>query len=142
MINDNEMLNYVLQSAEMGCNGITNVRKSLKDSKVDGILCEQLIKYSKLYHCANTMLRKRGASVQHISPRAKAMTRYTAKRELKRDSTSSNIAEMMIKGNTMGVSRMAKHMRDYDGSDPYVTMLASKMLATEEENISELKEFL
>ncbi len=142
MINDNEMLNYVLQSAEMGCNGITNVRRSLNDSKVDGVLCEQLIKYSKLYHCANTMLRKRGASVQHISPMAKAMTRHTAHRELKRDSTSSHIAEMMIKGNTMGISRMAKHMRDYNGSDPYVTMLARKMLETEEENIGELKEFL
>lgn len=58
MINDNEMLNYVLQNAEMGCNGISAVRKQLKDNKVDGVLCEQLIKYSKLYHCANTMLKK------------------------------------------------------------------------------------
>ena len=88
------------------------------------------------------MLRKRGASVQHISPMAKAMTRHTAHRELKRDSTSSHIAEMMIKGNTMGISRMAKHMRDYNGSDPYVTMLARKMIETEEENIGELTDFL
>lgn len=43
MINDNEMLNYVLQNAEMGCNGISAVRKQLKDNKVDGVLCEQLI---------------------------------------------------------------------------------------------------
>ena len=142
MIDDNEMLNCVLQSAEMGCNGITTVRKSLKNSKVDSVLCEQLIKYSKLYHCANTMLKKRGAEVQHVSPMTKAMTRYTAGRELKRDATPSHIAEMMIKGNTMGVSKMAKHMRDYNGNDPKITMLARRMLDTEEENISELKEFL
>ena len=49
MINDNEMLNYVLQNAEMGCNGISAVRKQLKDNKVDGVLCEHLIKYSKLF---------------------------------------------------------------------------------------------
>ena len=36
MTNDIEMLNCVLQNAEMGCQGITSVRKSLKDSKVDG----------------------------------------------------------------------------------------------------------
>ena len=45
MTNDIEMLNCVLQNAEMGCQGITSVRKSLKDSKVDGVLCEHLIKY-------------------------------------------------------------------------------------------------
>ena len=37
MTNDIEMLNCVLQNAEMGCQGITSVRKSLKDSKVDGV---------------------------------------------------------------------------------------------------------
>ena len=49
---------------------------------------------------------------------------------------------MMIKGNTMGVNKMARHMREYDGSDPHITMLAKKMLDTEEENIVELKSYL
>lgn len=142
MINDNEMLNYVLQNAEMGCNGISAVRRQLKDNKVDGVLCEQLIKYSKLYHCANTMLKRRGADVHHVSPMTKAMTNYAANRDLKRDSSASHIAEMMIKGNTMGVNKMARHMREYDGSDPHITMLAKKMLDTEEENIGELKSYL
>ena len=39
MINDVEMLTYVLQNAEMGCQGITSVRKKLHDSRVDGVLC-------------------------------------------------------------------------------------------------------
>lgn len=142
MIDDNEMLNYVLQNAEMGCNGISSVRKKLNNSKVDGILCDQLVKYSKLYHTANTMLKRRGADVRHVSPVTKAMTNYAASRDLKRDSSPSHIAEMMIKGSTMGVNKMARHMREYDGSDPNITMLAKKMLDTEEENIGELKSYL
>ncbi len=42
MTNDIEMLNCVLQNAEMGCQGITSVRKSLKDSKVDGAATKAL----------------------------------------------------------------------------------------------------
>ena len=61
MTNDIEMLNCVLQNAEMGCQGITSVRKSLKDSKVDGVLCEHHNKYGKLYHCEKKMLQNRGA---------------------------------------------------------------------------------
>ncbi len=142
MINDVEMLTYVLQNAEMGCQGITSVRKSLRDSRVDGALCEQLIKYGKLYHCANNMLRNRGAEIRHVSQMTKAMTKYAAQRDLKRDSSSSHIAEMMIKGNTMGVNKMTRHIRDYDGKDPHVSKLAKKMLDTEEENIREMKAFL
>lgn len=142
MINDVEMLTYVLQNAEMGCQGIASVRKSLRDSRVDGVLCEQLIKYGKLYHCANNMLRNRGAEIRHVSPMTKAMTKYSAQRDLKRDSSSSHIAEMMIKGNTMGVNKMSRHLRNYDGKDANVSKLAKKMLDTEEENIREMKVFL
>lgn len=142
MINDVEMLTYVLQNAEIGCQGITSVRKNMHDSKVDGVLCEHLIKYGKIYHCANNMLRNRGAEIHHISPMTKAMTRYAAQRDLKRDASSSHIAEMMIKGNTMGVNKMSRHIRQYDGQDPHVQTLARKMLETEEENIGELKNFL
>ena len=142
MINDVEMLTYVLQNAEMGCQGISSVRKRLHDSKVDGVLCEQLIKYGKLYHCANNMLRNRGAEIRHVSPVTKAITRYAAERDLKRDSSVSHVAEMMIKGNTMGVNKMSRHIRDYDGGDPHVSTLAKKMLDTEEENIKEMTPFL
>lgn len=142
MINDVEMLTYVLQNAEMGCQGITSVRKRIKDHRIDGILCEQLIRYSKIYHCASSMLRNRGAEVHHISPMTKTMTRIAADRDLKRDSSPSHVAEMMIKGNTMGVNKMTKHIRNYDGADANVRILAKKMLDTEEEHINEMKAFL
>jgi hypothetical protein len=142
MINDTEMLTYVLQNAEMGCQGITSVRRQVHDTEVDGILCDHLVKYGRIYHCANNMLRNRGEEIRHISPVTKAMTRMAASRDLRRDSSSSHIAEMMIKGNTMGVNKMTRHIRNYEGNDSSVTSLARKMLDTEEENIRELKSFI
>lgn len=142
LISDVQMLTYVLQTAEMGCHGISAVRKCVSDSKVDGVLCEHLIKYGKLYHCASTMLKNRGEELVHISPMAKAMAKYSASRDLKRDASSSHIAEMMIKGNTMGVNKISRHIREYDGKDPNVEKLARKMLDTNEENIREMKDFL
>ena len=142
MINDEEMLNYVLQNAEMGCQGINSIRKRIHDSRVDGLLCEHLIKYSKIYHCANNMLRNRGEEIRHINPVAKAMTKAAAARDLRRDSSSSHIAEMLIKGNTMGVNKMSRHIREYSGNDRNISQLASKMFDTEEENLRELKAFL
>lgn len=142
MIDDAEMLTYVLQTAEMGCQGIASVRKSNHDTSIDHTLCEQLVKYGKLYHCANNMLRNRGEEIHHVNSMTKAMTRYAAERDLRRDASSSHIAEMMIKGNTMGVNKMARHIRYYDGEDNYVQTLAKKMLDTQEENIKEMQTYL
>lgn len=142
MINDVEMLNSILQNAEMGCQGITSVRKKVQNNKVDGVLCEQLIRYGKIYHCANNMIRSRGGDIQHVSPITKTMTRYAASRDLKRDPSPSHVAEMMIKGNTMGLNKMSRNLRQYSGNDSNIRLLAKKMLDTEEEHIKEMKAFL
>lgn len=141
-MNDIEMLNCILQNAEMGCQGITSVRKRVKKKSVDSVLCSQLVRYGKIYSAANSMLRSRGAEAKHINPVAKTMTRIAAQRDLQRDASSSHIAEMMIKGNTMGVNKMVQHLRDYDRANPNITLLAKKMLDTEEEHIRELRAFI
>ncbi len=143
MINDVEMLNYILQNAEMGCQGIKNVRKGVKDSiAVDSVLCDQLVRYGKIYHVANSMLRSRGAEVHHVSPVTRTMTKYAAQRDLNRDPSPSHAAEMMIKGNTMGVNKMVQRLRNYDRNDRNVTLLAKKMIDTEEEHIKEMRAFI
>lgn len=142
MINDVEMLNCILQNAEMGCQGVTSVRKNVKSRAVHSVLCDQLVRYGKIYHAASNMLRSRGAEVHHVNPMTKTMTRYAARRDLQRDSSPSHIAEMMIKGNTMGVNKLVRNLREYDRKDNNITLLAKKMLDTEEEHIKEMRDFL
>ena len=142
MINDAEMLTYILQNAEMGCQGVKNVREGKTNTAMDSLLCSQLERYGKIYQTAGEMLKKRGEELHRVSPMAKTMAKLSTKRDLKRDPTSSHVAEMMIKGNTMGVNKMAQHLRDYDRTDPNITLLAKKMLDVEQSHISELRAFL
>ena len=142
MINDVEMLTYVLQNAEMGCQGITSVRKKLHDSKVDGVLCEQLIKYGKIYHCANSMLRSRGAEIHHVSPVTKTMTRIAAERDLKRDSSASHIAEMMIQGGDMGIIECQKLLNHNPYADQEVKDILNDFMNMQKNDIEQMKKFL
>ena len=70
------------------------------------------------------------------------MTRYSAGIDLKRDSSPSHVAEMMIKGNTMGVNKLVRSLREYDRNDSNITLLAKKLLDAEEEHIRELRAFI
>ena len=126
-MNDIEMLKCIAQNAEMGCQGVTAVRKRIDNKAVDA---------------AGKMLRNRGESVRHISPMAKTMTRISAQVDLRRDNTPSHVAEMMIKGSTMGVNKLVHNLREYDRGDSSVTLLAKKLLDTEEEHIRELRAFV
>ena len=141
-MNDIEMLNCILQNAEMGCQGIAGVRRRIKHKAVDSVLCTQLVRYGKIYSAANSMLKSRGVEARRISPVAKTLTGLAAQRDLRRDASSSHIAEMMIKGSTMGVNKMVRHLRNYDRANPNITLLAKKMIDTEEEHIRELRAFI
>ena len=141
-MNDIEMLNCILQNAEMGCQGISGVRRRIKHKAVDSVLCTQLVRYGKIYSAANSMLKSRGVEARRISPVAKTLAGLAAQRDLRRDASSSHIAEMMIKGNTMGVNKMVRHLRNYDRANPNITLLAKKMIDTEEEHIRELRAFI
>ena len=138
-MNDIDMLKCIAQNAEMGCQGVTAVRKRIDNKAVDDLLLTQLTRYGKIFHAAGQMLRNRGESVHHISPVAKTMTRLSAQMDLRRDSTPSHVAEMMIKGSTMGVNKLVHNLREYDRADSSVTLLAKKLLDTEEEHIRELR---
>ena len=129
MINDAEMLTYILQNAEMGCQGVKNVREGKPNTAMDSLLCSQLERYGKIYQTAGEMLKKRGEELHRVSPMAKTMAKLSTKRDLKRDPS-------------MGVNKMAQHLRDYDRTDPNITLLAKKMLDVEQSHISELRAFL
>ena len=58
------------------------------------------------------------------------------------DRSSTNIAEMMIQGSTMGVTKSLRTIRDCDLRDGQVRDLADKLLYTEQSNIEEMKKFL
>ena len=57
--------------------------------------------------------------------------------------SASHIAEMMIKGSTMGTVQMTKRIHDLkDKGDQEAVELAERLLKTEENNIQQLKSFL
>ena len=75
MINDAEMLNYILQSAEMGCQGVKNVREGKQSMALDSVLANQMARYVKIYSTAGNMLRNLGEDVHHVGALAKKMAK-------------------------------------------------------------------
>lgn len=136
------LLNEIRQSAEMGRDGINNLLKHCTNDELYIVLEKQMAEYQSIFHSADHMLRSAGRDPQPVSPIAKMSSHLTASFKAMADHTPSNIAEMMIQGSTMGVTKMTREIRDYSGKDKKIQQLAEKLLKTEESNLEEMKKFL
>ena len=56
--------------------------------------------------------------------------------------TPSHIADMLIKGSTMGVTEMTKSLNSYKDADPDIQALADRFIKLEQDNIDRLMKFL
>ena len=142
MINDTEMLRFIMKNAEMGCRGINDVKHYSNTADMARALRSQNMEYGHIYHNAYNMLRNMGGESSHVHPFVATMARVKVKRDMRADGSDSRIAEMMIKGNSMGVQKIARRMRQYSGKNKEVTALADKLMETQQANIESMKSFL
>lgn len=142
MLKDNELLQYVHKTTEMGRDGIQSVMKYAEDEKFHRALEQQLTEYEKLHGVSTQMLLERGEDPSNVSPMTKASTQMMSTLQTMMDHSASKIAEMMIRGNTTGMTKSIKHLHDYQGNDERVKDVAVKLLKTEEANIEQMKQFL
>ena len=142
MLNETQLLNHIYQTAEMGQDGIQSVMKYADEPKLREALNAQMTEYRKLQNSAAQMLRQRQREPEGIGAMAKMGSEMMSAMKTMTDHSATKIAEMMIQGSTMGVTKSLRTIRDCDLHDERVKDLADKLLKTEEANIKEMKKFL
>ncbi|MBD5133252.1 MAG: hypothetical protein HDT38_02090 [Clostridiales bacterium] len=142
MLSENQLLNHIYQTAEMGQEGIQSVLKYTEEPRLVSALNSQLTEYGKLQSAAGSMLQARGEEPKGLGPVAKASSEVMSTMKAMTDRSATNIAEMMIQGSTMGVTKSLRTIRDCELKDGEVRRLADKLLKTEQANIEEMKQFL
>lgn len=142
MINDITMLNFIRQNTQMGRQGILDVLPRVENNMFTNALNRQLREYERIYTEADTLLQEQGGQRENISVMSKISSQMMTTMKTMTNTSVSHIADMMIQGSTMGVTKIIQHQKDYDQSNPRIVALAEKLLKTEQRNIEEMKQFL
>ena len=142
MLNETQLLNHIYQTAEMGQDGICSVMKYADEPKLRESLTTQMEEYRKLQNSAAEMLRQRNREPEGIGTMAKMGSEMMSAMKTMTDHSATKIAEMMIQGSTMGVTKSLRTIRDCELKDERVRDLADKLLKTEQANIEEMKQYL
>ncbi len=137
-----ELLEHMIKSTEMGMTGIKNVLEKAGEKKLRDELKSEYAEYEDIHREASELLSERGEAPKGISTFSRVSSQMMTEMETAFDSSSSKLADMMIKGTTMGVTKSLKLMNSYDGEDEQIINLCEKLKRLEENRINKLKSFL
>lgn len=141
-MHDTELLHYVHETAAMGIEGLQNVEPQIRDAGLGQAVRSQLAEYQAIAGQSAQMLRAKGEEPKSPSLLARLSSEVMSTVQTLADSSPSKIAELVIQGNNMGVTKGLRHLHDYDGNDREIRALAEKLLSTEQANIEQMKPFL
>lgn len=142
MMQDTELLQYVHETAEMGVEGLENVKGQITDGRLLQSVQSQIAEYRDISQRSAQMLRSKGKDPKDPSLMARISSEVMSTVQTLADSSSSKIAEMVIQGNNMGITKGLKHLHDYAGDDQQIRALAEELLSTEQANVEQMKPFL
>jgi len=137
-----EVLNSVYRGAEAGVTAINDLLPGVKNSSFRADLITQRTKYSAIKDSAEQQLCSLGLPPKDIPPLKKAGMTIGTQMNVAMNNDTGHLAELMIRGSTMGITNMTKVLNRYDGSDKNTVDLAQELITTEQQNIDRLKAYL
>lgn len=137
-----ELLNNIYRNAEMGRDGLYFVLRKTDDTTFRKLVETQLMEYQNVMDEAEQKLRQAGSAPQGNPACAKMMVRLTASRKTAKDNSPSVLADMLIQGSSMGVTKIMKQISRYRNRCEEDLELAARLQKTEENNIHQMKQYL
>jgi hypothetical protein len=140
-----ELLKHINQDAAMAEYTIKNLLKDLKDkdNKIKETTEDILKQYQHFNKKTKDELKKKKIAIEEKSFFDKMGAKIRIKMNVMDDNSDSSIADMLIKGLSMGSIDMEKKIKDYkDSADEKSLTIAKEFLNFQNDSIEKLKSYL
>lgn len=145
MKENNELILHIYQDSEMACYTIEKLINDIKekDNKIKKCVEDILHDYQEWKQKSNKLLQKENAEISENPFIAKFMAGQGIKKEVDDDNSDSAIADMLIKGISMGSIDMEKKIHAYEKEVNKDDLdMAKEFLKFQEKTIEMLKQYL
>jgi hypothetical protein len=138
------LLEAIYKNVRMGADSIIDIMPKVGDENLRSELTSELKRYEEFSAEIEKYILNLGEEAKDQGILAKLGTKMSVAMNTMMDSTTSHIAEMMIKGGTMGITDATKLLREYENTScsEDVLSLAKRVIKYEEETVERLKKFL
>ncbi len=136
------ILNSVYQNAQMAYEASGDVLKRCKSRELYREISGQQKRYKTVASRASRELSRRGEPARKVSPYLVSMTKMGIAMKTAHNKSSSNLAQIMLKGTTMGIIDMQRTVNRSHGAYAGIRESAEQLLAREQDFCDGLKRFL
>ncbi len=137
-----ELLNAIYKNAQMALVAIENILPAITDGSLRELILKQKDVYEDVSRTCEGMSNKFNTELKDVNIFLKSMSFVSIKTKANMEKTTSNHAEMLVQGTTMGITDIIKETSDYSMADNTIIDLANKIRNSEEVFVESLKGFL
>ncbi len=139
---DVELLEEIRKNTEMGLHALDLVSNKVYDDSLALQLARESFKYGELHDRARAQLLAQNRLPGAENKVGKLMLSASIQGNTLFNSSTSHLAELMIRGSNMGLSDLWKAMNHNSQAGDQAVELAKELMDFEENNIKELKKYL
>ena len=146
-----ELAELVYKNSKMGGEAITDILPKIKDEgatekceKLRAELTRQFAEYEKIAAEAEKHLEKNDLPATEEGVLTKMASKLGIMMNTMKDPSPSHIAEMTVKGLSMGITEMIAQKREAEkrGCDDEILKLAERLISFQEEAVDKIKAYL
>lgn len=137
-----EILKEINKNSKMGMDAITMVTDKVEDNNLKELLDTQHNEYQNIFDRSQEILIQKGEQIQDTPVMQKMMSWMGIQLNTLNDKSNSQISELLIQGNDMGIVKGIKILNNSTITDNEVKNLVSDFVRLQEKNVQDLKKFL
>jgi len=137
-----EILKEISKDSKMGMDSITMVGKKVQDEDFKKLLDEQHNEYQNIFDRTQELLVKHDENIEDVPTMQKMMAWTGIQMNTMNDKSNSQLSELLIQGNDMGIIKGHKLLNGSNFTTPEIENLLSDFVRLQEKNIDDLKKFL
>ena len=143
MTDTQKLLEFIYKNSEMGRKTVDPVKNMNKDTEFQTALDRMLGDYDDICNEADRMLMdKCSTEAAGLNVGEKLMTEMSLRMSTIKDRTVPHLADMLLKGASMGVTDISKKLEECKNADEDSVRLAKRLLKMNNDTIDEMKQFL
>lgn len=139
---DLDLLEKTYQNASIGITAIKAVLDKAENAELNNELHKHMRDYQEIADITKKQLIANGKKVKEESFYVRAMMKGNVKMNTMMNPSDSRIAQMVIQGETMGVTQMTKLLHAKPNVDGPSKEIAQDFVKREEDNIEIMKKYL
>ena len=137
-----EILKEISKDSKMGMDSINMVGEKIQDENFQKLLDEQHNEYQNIFDRTQEILKQHGETIEDVPAMQKMMGWMGIQMNTMNDKSNSQLSELLIQGNDMGIIKGHKLLNNNEFTTPEIQNLLSDFVRLQEKNIDDLKKWL